>query len=472
MSFWYRNGVCSNNSHSHRQKKYKTHLLTGAFLVICTAGAVVHAQDTDAPGIVGTFDVTQRLEYSDNPGLDVDGDSDFFGRTLLGFNLTSVTGLDQLSLDLGTEVEEWRDDNDSSFDPTNSFASIGYDRETGNARIGFELRYRESDSDSDNFDDFDQNGNIINQDDGTRQTYGFVLDGAVGLNAPIGASWGFAYDEITFSDTTDPDLTDQSNTAFDGQLDFRIDPRITASLTASYEDFDAQGNGVNRERTGFGVAVAMEVTPILTADVSLSYDSIDRSGDETGTDDGLSVGASLLRALSNGTLGLNFASDVSSNDNGRRSFLSVSRDMELPRGSLSAEIGVTGADTIGSDPLINLDYVHELPTGQINLGLSQSVVTDNDNNEQLNTALRAGYDYQINNLSGLGATFTYFDRNELDEGVDGKRMEVGLTYRRDLTRDWGLVGGVSHTLSSEDDSEDRSRNTIYIGLQRSFNWVP
>ena len=473
MLFLYPQGGCSSNRHPHRQKLSKrTHQVTGAFAILCTAGAVVQAQDTAPPGIIAGFDITQRLEYSDNPDLDVDGDSDFYGRTVLGFRLDSDTGIDRFSLDLGTDIEEGRNDR-SGIDATNSFATLGYDRGTRNARIGFELRYRETDVDGDNFDDFDENGNIINQTDGTRERYGFSLEGAVGQEAPVGASFGLRYDELTFSDTTDPDLTDESTTEFNGQIDFRITPTVTANLTALYRDFDAQGNGVNRETTGFGAGVVMEVTPTLTADLSLSYDEIERSGGETGTDDGLSIGAAFVRDLPNGTLGLNFFSDVTSNDNGRRSQLSVSRAMELPTGALSFELGVTGADTIGSDPLVNVDYRHDLPTGQITLGLSQRVVTDSDNNEDINTSLRAGYEYEINNVSGLGLNFSYFDRNELDEnGNDGQRMEIGLTYRHDLTRDWGLVGGYSHTFSTEDNGEDRRRNTIFVGLQRSFNWVP
>ncbi len=443
----------------------------GALAMLCVIGGDARAQETP-PGLTARLDITQRLEFSDNPDFDVDGNSDFFGRTILGFGLESVTNLQRFALNLGTDIEEGRDDR-SGIDVTNSFASLRYDRNTRNASIGVSAEYRESDTSSSFFDDFDIDGNVINQDSGTRETYRFGLEGAVGREAPVGSSFRWNYSEIRYRDTNDPDLTDQSTSDFQGQVDFRITPRITTSLTGKYIDFDAQGNGTNRRTTGLGLFTAFEINPILTADVGLSYDRIERSGDETGTDEGLSVDLGLIRTMPNGSVGLQFSSDVASNDNGRRSYLSVIRDVELPRGALSVELGVTGADTIGNNPLVNIDYRHELPTAVLTFGVSQRVVLDSDNNEQINTSLRAGYDQQINNQSSYGVSVAVFDRNDLSGADDdGQRIDLSLNYRHDLTRDWGLVSGISHAYSTEDDGDDRNQTTIFVGLQRSFDWIP
>lgn len=473
MSFWYQNGACSNNRQSHRRKITKTHQGAGALLILCTVGVVVRAQDVAPPGLVARLDVTQRLEYSDNPDLAVDGDPDFFGRTVLGFSLDSIRTVDRLTLNLGTDIEEGRDDQ-SNLDLTNSTLGLNYDRDTRNARFGVDVRYRESDASSSTLDDdFDQDGNIINQDSGTRQSYNLGLEGAVGQEAPIGASFNWRYNELTFSDTTNENLTDQSTNDFAGQVDFRINPRVTASLTARYIDFDAQGNGVSRETTGFGSGVVLDINSVLTADLSLSYDTIERSGSEVGTDEGLSVGGGLTRALPNGSLGLEFASDVSSNEDGRRSSLYVMRQMELPRGALSLTLGVTGAGVVGTNPLVDVAYLHELSTASLSFSISQNVVTDSNNDEDINTTLRANYDQEINNVSSFGLGLSFFNRNELqDDENDGKRIDINLTYRHDLTRDWGLVSGVTHSFSTEDDSEDRRSNTVFVGLQRSFDWRP
>lgn len=451
----------------------KARYAIGAPLMLFGMGFTAYAQDALPPGLVARFDVTQRLQYSDNPDLDIQKDSDFFGRTLLGFGLESVTKIDRFALNIDADIDEGRD-NRSNVDLTNSFVGLEYDRNTRNALVGLDLNYREADQTSSfSEQEFLINPDIINQDSGTRITTFGSLDAAIGLEAPIGASLAWSYSESTFTDTTDPDNTDQSNNDIAGQIDFRIDPRITASLTARYIDFDAQGNGVSRETTGFGTAVSLEVTPITTIDLSLSQDRIVRSGDETGTNEGLSGAVDLTRALSNGSIGVSYASDVSSNDDGRRSFLSVSRDMPLPRGALSFSVGVTGADAIGTDPLVDIGYSHELSSAVFSLGLSQSVNTNDDNDEEILTSFNASYDQQINSLSSFGASIGLFDRNDLDTaGNDGQRVDISLSYRYDLTSDWGLVSGYTYSMSAQDTESDRSSNTVFVGLQRSFNWTP
>ncbi len=475
MLSWFRNGGCSNSDASHRQKLTTVWRGLGAFALLCSVSVVVRAQDVP-PGIIARLDVTQRLEYSDNPGLDVDGDSDFFGRTILGFGLESVTSIQRLALNLGTDIEEFRDDNDQDFDFDNSFANLDYRRQTRDAFARGQLRYRETDADSDFFDDddIDQDGRIINSDEGTRVSYGFTLGGGVGQDAPIGASFNWFYNEINFEDTDDPDLNDSTRSDFSGQVDFFITPRVTTSLTGIYRDFDTDDpDGTDRETKGLGGAASFLVSDILTANIGLRYDRIERTGGTDRTDEGVSGNLGLTRALPNGSVGVNYTSDVFANDDGRRSFFSVNRDMDLPRGALFFSLGVTGADAVGSDPLIDANYRHDLPTGQLNFGLSQRVNVDDDDEENISSSLRASYNQQINNLSSYGINFSFFNRNELDDdGNDGQRYNLGLTYRYDLTRDWGLVSGITHTFSTEDDEEDRRRTTVFVGLQRSFNWNP
>ena len=474
MLFWYRNGACSNNGRTHRQT-FTTVQPGGATLaLLCFVAPAAQAQDVP-PGMQATFDITQRLEFSDNPGLDADGDSDFYGRTVLGFGLQSITKVQSFAFNLGTDIEEFQDDNDDDIDITNSFATLNYTRNTRNALFGLNLSYRESDTDSEFFDDdIDQDGGIITQDDGTLVSFGYGLRAAVGQEAPIGASFDWNYNELEYKDTSDPDLNDSTRNNFSGQVDFALSPRISTSLVGTYDDFDTEDpTGTDRESKGLGLDTSLEVSPILTADIGLSYDRIERTGGTNRTDEGVSGSIGLTRALSNGSIGISYESDVFANDDGRRSFFSVSRDMELPRGALSFSLGATGSDALGTDPLVEADYRHDLPTGLITLGLSQRVVVDEDDNEEINTSLRAAFDQEINAVSGYGINFAFFDRNVLDDaGDDGQRYDIGLTYRHELTRDWGLVSGISYTHTSEDNDDDRDRTTVFIGLQRSFDWTP
>ena len=474
MSFWYRSGVCSNNERGNRQNTLSLRYGVSALAMLCAATVVVRAQDIP-PGFLATFDITQRLEYSDNIDFDDDADaeSDLFGRTVLGFGLESVTKVQRFALNLGLDITEGRD-NRSSVDIDNPFVRLAYDRNVRNATLGVDFNYRDSDVDGD-IDDlvFDEDGNIITQRGGTRQFLSFGLDGAVGRDAPIGATWSYQYSELNYSGTNDPDLTDQNTNTFSGRINFRITPKVTTSLTGRYSDFDTQGNGVNRETSSLGVATNLQISQILRASVGLSYDRIERSGDEIGTDEGISLNAGLNRAMPDGSWGVNFNSDVTSNDDGRRSFLRFSRKRELPTGRLNYSFGLTGADLVGTDPLFGIDYLHALPDGQVSVGLSQDVRTDDDNDESINTRVRAAYDKRINASSSFGVSVALFNVNDLSAvSDDSQRIDLSLTYRHDLTRVWGLVGSFTHARIREENDANRSRNTVFVGLQRSFSWSP
>ncbi len=476
MSFWYRKDVCSSNRQPQKRNGLSAHHGFGALLFIFALGAVARAQDALPPGITARLDVTQRLEYSDNPGLrtDENADSDFFGRTLLNFGLLSINNVDRLNLNIGTEIEEGNDDNDDTIDFTNTFARLGYNRTTPNAALGLNLEYRESDVDSRFIDDdFLEDGDVLRQDSGTRQSYTYGFNWAVGREAPIGASFNARWRALRYNDTDDDSLRDRDTETYSGRVTFRIDPRITAGLIARYNNRDIE-NGVDRETTSIGGTLGLDITQTLRGDFGLTYDSIERSGTQNDTDDGLSVSATLRQDVPNGTMGVSFFSDVSSNDNGRRSSLRFNRQMDFARdASLGFSVGVTGADTIGTDPLLDINYRKLLDDGQITLSMAQSVITDSDNEEEINTRLRAGYDKQINSLSSIGASIAFFNRNELDSDQDDdRRFDLDLTYNYALTRDWSLVSGYRYTITETDGGDERDSNTIFVGLRRSFDWNP
>jgi hypothetical protein len=435
---------------------------------------VAHAQDNTPPGLLASLDVTQRLEYSDNPDLDFEGEPDFYGRTLLDFGLISETPRDLFTFNVGADVEEFGE-NQSTLDLTNTRVGLGYDRESRNARFGLDFAFRESDVTDSDFDDFlDFDGNLISQRGGTRESTIFGIEGELGREAPIGASIDLRYRDLNFSDTNDPDLTEEDDIRLNGQIFFRFNQRATGRLIARYEDFDSQGNGVDRETVSLGSGLAIDLTPTLSADVELDYTTIERQGDETGTDDGFDLSLGLSRTLRNGTIGVTFASEVETNDEGRRSFLSLNRAMALPSGATIAyEIGGTRSGASSFDPLVNFDYAYDLPDAQIRVGLSQVYNTDRDNQEEINTSLSASYSQAINTLSSYEVSLSFLNRNALGDRVDdGRRLDLSLSYRRDLTADWGLVGGFSHVLVTDDGEPDRSSNTVFVGLQRSFDWNP
>lgn len=478
MSFWFQKGVCSNKRHSYRQTSTKWHPWTQAFLCLGVAVTFVPVQAQEQPpGISSRLDFTQRLQYSDNPDLRRSGegdDSEFFARTLLSYGLESVNSIERFTFGAGLTLDIGREDEDT-VDTRDPNVSLGYRREVPNSFFDVGFRFRQSDAATSFFDsDFDQDGRVINQDGGTRDSFLFTLSGAVGREAPIGAGFDYSFSKLQFNGTDDPSLSDSTDQRFAAQIDFRPEQRITANLNMIYRDFDPEDNGtnVNRETLGFGVGLQLEVTPLTTADAFVRYDEIERSGGETGTDDGLTVGANVVRALPNGTLDVAFLSEVSTNENGRRSSAIVTRDMALPRGALSLGLGVTGAGSVvGTDPLIEANYRYDLPTAVLSFGASRTVRTTDDNQEEINSRVSFGYNQRINSVSNFGVDISFLDRNELRNNPnDGQRVDIGLSYRHSLTRDWGFVAGYNYALVTEDANSDRESNTVFIGLQRTFDW--
>ena len=473
MSFWSRSGACSNKRHSRWQSTIGLRCYAGVSAVRCAAGASTYAHVAEPAGMIARLDITQRLQFSSNPDLAANGASDTFGRTILGFSLESVTREQRFTLTAGSNIDEGRSGK-PNIDVTNSNLSLAYARETRNARFSADFSYRQSDiSSSFSVEEFGQDGNVLIQDRGKRKNFAYGLGIAVGQEAPIGASIRWSHRELKYSGTTNPRLLNSQTDDFSGQIDFRIDPRITASLTGRKIYFDVTGAGVDRETTGIGAQLNLVVTPISTVNMSLSYDKIERSGTQTGANSGLSGGSGWSREMPNGTLGLSYRSDVASNQDGRRSVLTLSRSLDLPRGALSAQVGLTGAGSLGTNPLVSLSYNHEFPTAALGISVSQSLTTDNNNNEEINTTLRANYNREINDMSSFGLSGSVFDSNELSAtGNDAQRIDLSVTYRHDLPRDFGLVGGITHSRSSEDGRSDRSSNTVFVGLQRSFDWTP
>ena len=295
--------------------------------------------------------------------------------TSLGFGLESITAADALSLDAGVSyrftiaTSSDTPPREGFFDP---FVNLAYGRSTSTASLSFDASYSESDTGNLDFVlDPDSQDLVVDEGTVARTTLGFGLE--TGIGGPFGIVVDAGYSRRVYFDTLDPDLTDDETLTFFGLARFAVTPTTDANLIARYiQDRDFDGDGVDRKTTGFGSALNLEVTQVDTLNLFVSQDRIERSGDETGTDEGLSGGIGWLRARPNGTVGLDYSSDVASNVDGRRSSLSVSRTMDLPRGALSLTLGATGTDTVGRDPLVQADYRHALSSSVLTFGLSQS----------------------------------------------------------------------------------------------------
>lgn len=469
MSSWCPSAACSNNS-SYSAPRRPARPFLGGLLAICALGVLPPLALAQDGAFVARLDIEQRFEYSDNPDLATTKDRTALARTDLGFSLQRRTAIDTFLFDIGGQIE-FGDDDPGESTIENPFFSLAFDRDVGRATFDLNLRFRETDVSSLVTETDEILGvDFATLDTGKREDSNFSIGAEIGIDAPVGASLRVARDRLRYSGTTDPTLRDQDTDTLEGTIFFRFDPRITGRLFTTLADLDVDGvGGVDRETTIFGSGVEIDLSPVLTLDLGISQDKIELNGTTNRVEEGLSVTADLSREMANGTLGLALASEVG--ENGRRDSVSVSRSMELPRGALSYRLGLTQTNGLGTNPLYGIDWSQELPRGSFVVSLTQSVTTDSSANEQISSSLSVAYTQELTELSSFSARAALRRSDELRAGgIDSERIDLSLTYRRELERDWGLVSGFSHIRATQDSTADRSSNTVFIGLEKSLTW--
>ena len=65
---------------------------------------------------------------------------------------------------------------------------------------------------------------------------------------------------------------------------------------------------------------------------------------------------------------------------------------------------------------------------------------------------------------------SYFEANELSGTDDDSRTSASIAYRRDITDEWGMNAGLTHTRVDEAGVGDRSRNTLFFNVQRDISF--
>lgn len=430
-------------------------------------------------GLQLTLDFAQSLRASDNNEFIASPSGNtYFARTDLGFGLKSETSSQIFSLDFGAALEagHFADTTGSGSEIKDEYARLSYSRETSSARLSTNASITRFDvTDNELSDDFDNTDLVA--DVGVRNQYKFGAGLETGIGGPFGLSLNGSFTKQDYTDTTDPSLFDNDTRAFDATARFRVTPTVDLRALAGISEYTAEDTlATERVKTYVGLGVDYEISPSLQFSGELRHDRTETT--ETiglvrvvRVEDGPGLDLTLTHDRPNGTLAVSFASDISST--GRRNNLSVERSMELPRGALSYSLGVTKSDNTDLEPTLGLTYEQELARGSFNVSLTQTALTDNDDDEALRTRLSAGYSQEINTISGWDAGLSFADYNVLTVGgTDTRRIDLDLSYRRELTRDWDLRVGYEHAYLTETGSANKRSNTVFVTLERSFSFSP
>lgn len=448
-----------------RVKTYLTYSVAG---LACFSGLSALAQDTG--GLTASLDVSQRLEYSDNFDLDVFSNPGFRATTELGFSLASETRIQRLAFFAGGQIE-FGSDNESANAFADPLVRLSYARAAKNAALTLDASYQQTEINS-TFTEELFGAQFVLFDTGERANFGLRANLDFGLTDPVGGSLTYSFNQVDYTDTANPDLRDATTNQLEGRVNFRIDPRLTARLTAGYIEVDEDG-GQFRETTRLGVGVEADVTKTLTVDAAVNYTNVDVEGGEGSDNEGIGFDVDLVQDRPNGNITAGLSSDI--DQNGRRTSLRFGRNLEMKAGSLGFSLGLSQRDDGDIRPLYRLDYERQLSEdAAVRAELTQSFDTDTDGTEALNTGFNLAYQQPLTKVSDISMAFNFRDTNIIDddEGDDASRLSLGITYRHDITRNWDLAAGYSRSLTLTEGDTVLEANTVFVGLERTFDFRP
>jgi len=437
------------------------------YCAVSLLGTTAVAQDNGV-----TFGVSQTLEYSDNIDFNAAENEGFRSSTALTFGYVTKTRVDSLSLSASTTAQLGTDAGaDNAF--TEPLLRLAYERNVKNAGINVNLSYRQAEISSIIATEELMDAGFIQIDNGLQTDIGYSFGVEFGRTDPVGGTIRYSGSTRRYTETDDPAMMDRDNETLSAQLNFRIDPRITARATASQSRFEELNDGIARDSTQLGLGVDFAVTKTLQVSTSLNYNEVERTeAGVTTTSDGLGFSVSATQETPTGPLTATLSSQV--NENGRRTSITASRSLELRNGSLSFSVGGSQGEDDTFDPQYSLNYAQELPRGAaISFRASQSFETSSTGDEAINTQLAAQYSRPLTEVSRLSASANYRETNGIGANVDdASRMDLGLQYQHDLVQDWGLIGGYRRSFASETGEPDRTSNTVFVGLEKTFAWRP
>jgi len=262
----------------------------------------------------------------------------------------------------------------------------------------------------------------------------------------------------------------------DASYDWGNDRRFGFGVFATYLNnefrdgtvLDIDGEVVEDSETStVGLRARFDLSEVATLNTTLSYQGFEQTG-VPGIRETISFTNALSIERPRGPV--NYSLTLTDTEEGRRIATSIGRTLALPTGSLSGAIGVTREATSDDiDFTGNLNYVYNLPRGQLNFGVSREVTSnDIDDSENLRTEVRFGYDYDLTPLSRLRLNASWAEAEETFGGLTSTNATLGATYTHELASDWDLSVGYRHSLRDNDITGRARNNTLFIEMNKDF----
>lgn len=451
-------------------KKTKLIWLLAGPLSICPT--TVLSQEADTGGAIATLEIGQRFEHIEEEGFTgATSDEGMRSLTSIAFGISSETRSQSLAFNLSTGIaQNLTNGGSTEFESTR--ASLDYRVSNRSTELTFGGFYLRDEVDDLAFDTSLED-DTINTGVGQREVFNLTTGLTVGRESLITGTLRHVFEKSEYSDTIDPSLNDSLTQRVEGRLSFDVSPNLEASVFGSFSNVDEQGAGAtDRETSRFGIGATYEVTPATTLTGEIAYSTEDTSGAVVDETEGLNYAFSLEHARPNGEVSFRFSEDDTLN--GKRRQLTAGRSYQLRRGEFSFSLGASKTDGFSTQPIANVRLDYQIDrNSSFEISLQQSGGIDDSNNEVLNTRLDTSYARELTSLSQLSAGLEFVEENVLAAGgIDRRSVRFNVSHAYQLGGEWDLVSGFAHSSVREDAQPTRKRNTVFLGIQKSFSYRP
>jgi hypothetical protein len=450
---------------------------------IAALTSLIWPTGVSSQGAAGGFQVdigvNSSLKVDDNFKLNPNSTgTTFFSDTQLTFGISSVTPNSSATLSGSTilRVGDIPGRSLAGFEDQN--LRFGYILSSSNSKLTLDARYRNVDREF--IDPFQVEreeqifGSLVGGG-GVQKNRFASLNFQTGLNDPIGYSVTLSTNDKSFSGVVNPAIFDTRTDIAKGSVSFAVSPVSRVSLNGGLTWFKAD-DAVQTDRVtrDLSVGLTQDVSPSLRFDATLGTTTVetDRIGGTTKTS-GTTGSFQVTRDVPDGSYNLSLSRSV--NQNGGRTTLQVGRSLDLPRGSLSANVGLTRGDTGSDRTTANIVYQQQLKASKYSVSLNRSISTNSASQDVLDTRLALNYGYDIDNQSRIDVTLDYGITEDAGNGTlpTVQRTNLRASYTRALTSDWNLQGGVLIRNINDDAAVGPAHsNSVFVTVDRNFSFRP
>lgn len=410
----------------------------GKTLTLCSGLVALPAGGQETGGKTTRFEVLQQFEAARNPDLNPGEDgTETLSLTTVAYELRNKTRRDDLSLRLQTSLRLPLSGSDDDAELDDSRAVLRYVHTAPGTQLSAygSLHSRElahlnaldlvdDDSVNDDISDFSSTG--------TRISSTIRLGGQFREDRPFGWGWTLGAGKVRYSDLSAGSTLEDSdsvNAALNGRFDLNPVLQMTSRLRYSRSDEENSPRTITRG-ADFGLVFSQPASELRSA---LSLEWPNQSTDR---------------------VALTFGGTRQLND----------------RGEISLDMGSSFIDG-GSTYLIGqLDYRQQLSnTNLLRARLDREVRDASDGSVLLRTVGQLGYGVALTPLTDFNFDMRYLDRDTLDSSDELQEYSLVASLDHQITQDWSLIAGVSHTTRKENGNADATSESVFFTLKRVWD---